>query len=151
MNTIKFEIVTPERVVLQEDIVQITVPTTDGEITVLAGHVPLISSLKPGVLDVRRADGQNEFISISGGFIEVLKNKIVVLADTAERAHEIDFDRAEEAYKRAEELMKKEKKLDRTQFADLTTRIEKELARTKAVKRWRKVKNIMDNLKMKKD
>lgn len=147
MNTIKFEIVTPERMVLEEEITQVTVPTKDGEITILAQHVPLISSLKPGVLDVRRADGESEFISISGGFIEVLKNKIVVLADTAERAHEIDLDRAEEAHRRAEDLMKREKHLDRTQFAAVSALIEKELARTKAAKRWRKLKNIMNDIK----
>ena len=141
-NIIKFEIVTTERVVLKEDIKQITVPTKDGEITILPHHIPLIASLKPGVLDVRRSDGQTEYISISGGFLEVLKNKLVILADTAERAAEIDLNRAEEAQKRAEELMKKEKQFDQKEFASMNALIEKELARTKAAKRWRKLNNI---------
>jgi F-type H+-transporting ATPase subunit epsilon len=150
-NIIKFEIVTPERVVLHEDIKQITVPTKDGEITILPLHIPLIASLKPGVLDVRRADGETELISISGGFVEVLKNKVVVLADTAERAHEIDLARAEEAHRRAEALMKKEKQLDQKEFASINAMIEKELARTKAAKRWRRIKNIINDIKLKKE
>ena len=139
---IKFEIVTPERMVLEEEITQISVPTKDGEITVLAGHVPLVASLKPGVLDVRRADGSVEIISISGGFIEVLKNKVVILADTAERGEEIDLARAEAARGRAEKLMKQEKQVDREQFAAMTAIIEKQIAREKAAKKWRKLKNV---------
>ena len=139
---IKFEIATPERMVLEEEITQISVPTKDGEITVLAGHVPLVASLKPGVLDVRRADGSVEIISISGGFIEVLKNKVVILADTAERGEEIDLARAEAARGRAEKLMKQEKQVDREQFAAMTAIIEKQIAREKAAKKWRKLKNV---------
>ena len=95
---IKFEIVTPERVVLKEEILQITVPTKMGEITVLPDHIPLVSSLLPGVVHVKKKDGQDEIMSISGGFLEVLKDKVVILADTAERAEELDLDRAEEAH-----------------------------------------------------
>lgn len=145
-NIIKFEIVTPERLVLSEDIKQITVPTKDGEITILPHHIPLIASLKPGVLDVRRVNDEIEYISISGGFIEVLKDKVVILADTAERAEEIDLARAEEAQRRAEELMKQEKQLDHTKFAAMNALIEKELARTKAAKRWRRLKNIRHDI-----
>lgn len=134
---IKFQIVTPERVVLEEEISQITVPTKDGEITVLPGHIPLVASLMPGVIEVKNKTGQQEIMSVSGGFIEVAKDKIVVLADTAERGHEIDLERAEEAHKRAEAL---KEKADHTQFAEITAQIEKELARTKAVKRWKKIK-----------
>ena len=146
-NIIKFEIVTPERVVLKEDIKQITVPTKDGEITILPLHIPLVATLKPGVLDIRRTNGEIEYISISGGFLEVLKNKLVILADTAERAEEIDLARAEEAHRRAETLMKEEKQLDQKKFAAVNAMIEKELARTKAAKRWRRIKNIMEDIK----
>jgi F-type H+-transporting ATPase subunit epsilon len=142
MSTIKFEIVTPERIVLKEDITQITVPTRNGEITVLPNHIPLVASLQPGVIEIKKKDGAPEIISLSGGFIEVLKDKIVILADTAERAEEIDIDRAEEARKRAEETKREVVSKDAIRFADLSARIEKELARTKAVKRWKKLKNI---------
>jgi len=142
MSTIKFEIVTPERVVLKEEIQQITVPTKAGEITVLPGHIPLVSNLQPGVIHIKKKNGEPEIISISGGFLEVLKNKIVILADTAERAEEIDLAKAEAAQQRAEELKVQAKHLDRKQFAEINASIERELAKTKAVKRWRKLKNI---------
>jgi F-type H+-transporting ATPase subunit epsilon len=139
---IQFEIVTPEKVVLQEEITQITVPTKAGEITVLPNHIPLVSSLLPGVVHVKTKDGRDEIMSISGGFLEVLKNKVVILADTAERAEEIDLARVEEAYRRAEEMKEKARRGEEVNFAEVNAAIERELAKTKAVKRWRKLKNI---------
>ena len=139
-HNIKFEIVTPERVVLREEILQITVPTTSGEITILPDHIPLVSVLKPGVIEVKKADGKIEVMSVSGGFIEVLHDKIVILADTAERAEEIDEARVEEARLRAEELKKTTKNADDVQFANIAAQLEKELARMRAVSRWRKLK-----------
>ena len=137
---IKFEIVTPEKVVFKKEILQITVPTREGEITVLPKHIPLVSILKPGVIELKGIDKKMEIISVSGGFIEVLRNKVVILADTAERAEEIDFDRAEEAKKRAEEEIKNIKHFDQERFTNISAQIAKELARTKAVIRWRRAK-----------
>ena len=141
-KTINFEIVTPERVVLKEEITQITVPTKMGEITVLPNHIPLVASLLPGVVHVKKKDGQEEIMSISGGFLEVLKDKVVILADTAERAEELDLARAEEAHKRAAELKEKARRGENIDFVEVNAAIERELARTKAVKRWRRIKNI---------
>jgi len=140
-KTIKFEIATPERVVFKDFILQVSVPTTEGEVTILPKHSPLVSILKPGVLEIKKIDNSVEIISVSGGFLEVLLNKIIVLADTAERAEEIDMERAEEARKRAEESLKDLRDVDATQFANITAQIEKELARTKSVKRWRNLQN----------
>ena len=134
---IKFQIVTPERIVLEEEIIQVSVPTKDGEITVLPENLPLVASLMAGVLEIKNKDGQNEVMAISGGFIEVRKDKVVVLADTAERGQEIDLTRAEEAHRRAEEL---KVKAEHSQFADIAAKIEKELARAKVGKRWKKIK-----------
>jgi len=139
---IKFEIVTPESVVLKEEILQITVPTRAGEITVLPNHIPLVSSLQPGVIHIKKKNGEDEIISISGGFLEVLKDKVVILADTAERAEELDLTRAEEAYARAAELKEKARRGENINFVEVNAAIERELARTKAVKRWRKLKNL---------
>jgi F-type H+-transporting ATPase subunit epsilon len=141
-KTIKFEIVTPERIVLKEQITQVTVPTKQGEITVLPGHIPLIASLEPGVIDLVKNDGTRDIMSVSGGFIEVLKEKVVILADTAERAEELDEKRLEEARKQAEETMKDTRRFDQEQFASLNAKIAKELARTRAAQRWKKLKNI---------
>ena len=141
-KTIKFEIATPERIVLKEKITQITVPTRDGEITVLPKHVPLVSILKPGVIEAKKEDGGLEIMAVSGGFIEVLRDKVVILADTAERAEEIDIDRAEAARKRAEETKNDIIHKDDVRFAGLSARIEADLARTKAVKKWKRLKNV---------
>jgi F-type H+-transporting ATPase subunit epsilon len=137
---IKFEIATPERVVLKEEILQVTVPTQEGEITVLPKHSPLVSVLRPGVLELKKIDGEIEIISVSGGFVEVLLNKVIILADTAERAEEIDIERAEEARKRAEESLKDMRSVDASQFAQLAAQIEKELARVRSAKKWRSLR-----------
>lgn len=142
MKTINFEIVTPERVVLKEEIKQVTAPTKSGEITILPSHIPLVSSLKPGVIEIVNLKDEREIMSVSGGFIEVLRNKVVILADTAERAAEIDMERAEEAFKRAEKIKREHIEFDDRRFADVNARIATELARTKAVVRWKKIKSI---------
>lgn len=141
-KTIKFEIVTPERVVLKQEALQVTVPTTSGEITILPDHIPLVSILRPGVIEVKRVDNIVEIMSVSGGFIEVLKDKIVILADTAERAEELDEKRIEEARTRAEEIKKNAKAADDVDFTAVAAKLEKELARMHAVDRWRRLKKI---------
>jgi F-type H+-transporting ATPase subunit epsilon len=138
---IKFEIATPERVVLKEDILQVSVPTMEGEITVLPQHLPLVSLLKPGVLELKRLNGSIEIISVSGGFIEVLLDKVIILADTAERAEEIDITRAEEARLRAEESLKRLRNVNSVEFANVSAMIEKELARARTAKKWRNLNN----------
>lgn len=139
---IQFEIVTPERVVLREEVAQVTVPTKMGEITVLPNHIPLVASLLPGVVHVKKKDGQDEVMSVSGGFLEVLKDKVVILADTAERAEEIDLSRVAEARERAEAIKRSSRFADDVKFTEVSAAIEKELARSKAVKKWKRLKNI---------
>jgi len=126
---INFKIATPERVVFKEEVDSITLPTQTGEITILPNHVPLISILKPGEINVKMGE-RTISMAVSGGFIEVLSTKVVVLADTAERAEEIDIAKAEAAVKRAMELREK-KLVDRREFAAVSAQIEKELARVK--------------------
>ncbi len=141
-KTIKFEIVTPERVVLKEQVIQVTVPTKQGEITVLPSHIPLVAGLMPGVIEIKKSDNSLEVMSVSGGFIEVSKNKVVILADTAERAEEIDMDKAEEARERAKKTIKELRHFDRERFANINALIAKEMARSRAVKRWKKIKKV---------
>lgn len=135
----KFKIVTPERVVHEEDDVEsITLPTRNGQITVLKNHIPLVSALAPGELVVRK-EGTETPMAVSGGLVEIIKgNEIVILADTAERVEEIDVERAEAARSRAHELMQ-EKVADAEQFAYLAAKIEKELARMRIAKKYRKL------------
>jgi len=142
MPNIKFEIVTPEKTVLKTEVLQITVPTRMGEITVLPNHIPLVAGLAPGVIEIIKADGERDIMSLSGGFIEVMKDKVVILADTAERAEEIDSEKADQARQRAIDSMREMKRFDQEQFIDLSSRISKELARSRAARRWRNLKKI---------
>ncbi len=140
--SIQFELVTPERVLLKEAVLQATIPTELGEITVLPNHIPLVAVLKPGVVEVKRPDNSLEIMAVSGGFVEVLKSKIVILADTAERATELDEERIRQAQAKAEALRQSVDAQAAINFADVTARLEKELARAHAVRRWKKHKNI---------
>jgi F-type H+-transporting ATPase subunit epsilon len=132
---INFKIATPERVVYKDEVDAITLPTQSGEITILPNHLPLISVLKPGEIVIKKG---NEIlaIAVSGGFIEVLSMKVVVLADTAERSEEIDVARAEAAVKRAQTL-REEKLTDSREFAKVAALIEKEMARVKVGRKFR--------------
>ena len=140
VKTIKFQIVTPERVLFEEDILQVSVSTTSGEITVLPGHIPLVSVLQPGVIEVKLPGGSLEIMSVSGGFVEVMRDKVVVLADTAERAEELDEKRIKEAYNRAAELKKEPDQQDEVDMVALKAQIDKESARFRALRRWRRLK-----------
>ena len=99
---IHLEIVTAERVVLSDEVDQINAPTKDGRVGILPRHAPLLTILDVGELDIIKAGERTPF-AISGGFMEVLPNRVTILADTAERADEIDEARAEAARRRAEE------------------------------------------------
>lgn len=144
-TTIQFEIVTPERLVSSEEILQVTVPTESGEITILPNHIPLVSLLKAGVLEIKKLDQSLDVLSVSGGFIEVSSNKVIVLADTAERAEELDEAQIQAAQLKAEELKKNASNADEVQFAAVAAQLESELARSRALSRWRRLKNIIIN------
>jgi F-type H+-transporting ATPase subunit epsilon len=102
MAKLHVEIVTGERVILTEDDVDMVVaPGSDGTLGILPRHAPLISTLDAGELRIKK-DGREESIIVFGGFIEVTPDKVIVLADTAERAEEIDLARAEQARRSAE-------------------------------------------------
>ncbi len=102
MPRIGFEIVTAERVVYSDEVDVVVAPGIEGQLAILPNHAPLMTMLQPGELMVRKG-GEEDSIFISGGFLEVQGNKVIVLADTAERAEEIDTARAEEARLRAEQ------------------------------------------------
>lgn len=138
----KFEIASPERIVMKEEVKQVTVPTVMGEVTVLPLHIPLVALLKPGVIEVLTTDGRREIMSVSGGLLEVMAGKVVILADTAERAAELDEQRIVEAQARAEDLKEKARHQDDVDFARLSALIEKEVARGHAVRKWKRLNNI---------
>ncbi|MFO8102117.1 MAG: F0F1 ATP synthase subunit epsilon [Dehalococcoidia bacterium] len=104
MAKLVLEIVTGERLVHSDEVDLVVAPGIDGEMAILPNHAPLMTMLKPGELIIRK-EGEDSSIFVSGGFFELMNNKITVLADSAERAEEIDIVRAEEARRRAEERM----------------------------------------------
>jgi F-type H+-transporting ATPase subunit epsilon len=104
-EAIQLVIVTPERQLLRETIVEVTLPGADGELGVLPGHAPLITELGIGELGYRTASGETAVLAVIRGFAEVLQDRVSVLAETAERAEEIDVERAKQALKRAEERL----------------------------------------------
>lgn len=113
-------IVTPEKKFYEDEVNSLIAPGSLGYLGVLTDHAPLITELVPGKLTVKDAKGQEKIFAISGGFLEVLKNDVTILADSIESAEGIDFQRAEEALKRAKERLKsKDEKADvpRAEFA----------------------------------
>ncbi len=104
MTVLKLEIATAERLVYAEDVSIVVAPGADGELAILPEHTSLLTTLKPGELRVVK-DGKESLIAVSGGFMEVLSNRVTILADTAERSEEIDEERASIALKRAQGQM----------------------------------------------
>ena len=138
MPSIHFNIVTPERVVFEEDVDAVTLPTADGEITVLPHHIPLVSLLKAGEVLIKKGNEKIP-LAVSSGVIEVDGKSIVVLADTAERADELEEEKIEKARAAAKTLMNA-KRGDEEGFAEATAGLERELARLKVVRRHRRSK-----------
>ncbi|MFC1873782.1 F0F1 ATP synthase subunit epsilon [Chloroflexota bacterium] len=101
---IKLDIVTAERMVYSEDVDAVVVPGVMGQLGILPKHAPLMTTLEGGELLIRKS-GQETYLAITGGFLEVRPDRVIVLADTAERVDEIDLARAEEAKRRAEERL----------------------------------------------
>jgi len=104
-KTILMEIVTPERIVLQKEVDSLVVPAFEGYLGVLPGHAPLVTGLKAGVVKYT-IRGKTSRLALSGGFMEVVDNRAVILADTAERGEEIDLARAQRARERAQQRLK---------------------------------------------
>jgi F-type H+-transporting ATPase subunit epsilon len=105
-DTLELEIVTPERLLVRERIEGVQIPGKTGELGILPGHAPLITTLTIGEISYRQGTNTH-YLAVAWGFAEVLPNKVTILADTAERAEEIDVKRAQEAKTRAEEALKR--------------------------------------------
>ena len=135
MPTIKLDIVTAEGVVFSEDVDLVLAPGVQGLLGILPHHAPLMTMLEPGELQVRKG-GEEFSLAVSGGFLEVRPDRVIVLADTAERAEEIDMARAEEAKRRAQERLS-----HRTPQVDATraeAALRRSLARLKVVEKRRR-------------
>lgn len=101
---LQLNIVTAEREVFGETVDSVVAPGWDGEVGILPHHAALMTALQAGEIRIRRG-GQEDILAVSGGFLEVRNDQVTILADSAERAEEIDLARAEEARRRAQERL----------------------------------------------
>lgn len=135
---LQLSIITPERTIWDGQVDQVTLATTEGEITVLPHHIPLVSVLAPGELRLRKGSEEIPMV-IAGGFVEVLPgNRVAVLADDALRVEEIDVAAIEAARERARKALEEKRHADDTSFADAAAGLQKELARLKIARKYRR-------------
>jgi F-type H+-transporting ATPase subunit epsilon len=107
MANIHVDVVSAEEEIFSGEATFVALPGDMGELGIYPRHTPLITRIKPGAVRIKRADnGQEEFVFVAGGILEVQPNRVTVLADTAIRGHDLDEARATEAKKRAEEAMR---------------------------------------------
>jgi F-type H+-transporting ATPase subunit epsilon len=141
---LKLKIITPERIVLEEMVDSVTIPTTEGEIGIFPNHIPLVSTLKSGDIVAKKGD---EIIpmAVAGGFIEIKNNgenitEVAVLADFAEHVSELSDFVVAKAKARAEELLKMKENGEVVDFEHFEAELERTLTRTKVADKWRNKK-----------
>ena len=137
MAQIRCEVVTAERTVFEDNVDMVIAPGIQGQLGILPNHAPLMTSLTFGELVLHREGQEDVFIAIGGGFMEVGPEHVTILADSAERAGEIDEARAEEAVRRAEQLMAQKRRED-VDFARAEAALRRSLLRLKVAKRKRR-------------
>ena len=135
MATLKLEIVTPEARIYSEDVEMVTLPASEGEMGVYPMHVPLMTQVNSGELVVRK-DGQDYFLAVGEGFVEITGDHVAVLTDMAMKADDIDEAKAEEARKRAEARLAE--KLSDEEQATVQASLMHSLAQLKVKRRQRK-------------
>ena len=133
-NTLKLEIVTPEAKIYSEDVDMVTLPGIEGEMGIYPMHVPLMTQLSSGEL-VARKGGQDHFLAIGEGFVEITGSRVAVMTDMAMKADDIDETKAEEARKRAEARL--QEKLSDEEGATVTAALAHSLAQLKVKRRVR--------------
>ena len=141
---LKLKIVTPERLILEEMVDQVSLPTTLGEITVLPDHIPLIAGLASGDV-VALSHGEHVPMAVAGGFVEIKQGEegnteVTALADFAEHVGELTDEKIEQAKTRAEELKKQMENKEVVDFEHFESELERSLTRVKIADKWRKKK-----------
>jgi len=135
MAKIKLDIVTPEEIVFSDEIDMLVAPGIEGELGILPKHAPLMTVLGIGELVIRK-DNSEQYLAIGGGYLEVLPGRVIVLADAAERAEDIDIARAEAARERAQHSM--EERLSEIDAAQAEAALKRSLVRLKVATRRRR-------------
>ena len=139
---LQLKIITPERIVLDESVDSVTLPTTEGEITILPDHIPLISTLASGDI-VARVNGEDVPMAVSGGFVEVSNNDVKILADFAEHVSDLSDDTVSKARARAEELKRMKDDASVVDFEHYEAELERSLTRVKIADKWKNKKYRM--------
>lgn len=126
------EVVTPDRSVVDEEAQMVVAPGEYGEFGVLIGHTPFLTTLKTGMLRYNDKAGGERIVFINGGFAEVLRDKVTVLAESAERRRDIDVERAKTALKRAEERLAAASRREDFDFVRAQAALQRAMARLRA-------------------
>ena len=132
---IHVEVITPDQLVFEGHVKSVSLPTPDGEITILPDHIPLVSIVIPGTAVIRSDDGE-QMLAVTRGVVEIDGKSIRILVQSADRAEDLEEAVIEQAKARAEELLK-ERREDTEEFAEATALLERELAKLQVVRRRR--------------
>ena len=135
MNHFNLKLISPEGVKYETDAMEATLPTPDGQITIMPNHMPLIALLSPGEI-VLKIDGKEHILATEGGIAEIANNTVKILADTAEDVDSLDQLKIEEAKRQAEELVATAK--TEIEYANATAALEKQLSKLNILKRRKK-------------
>lgn len=138
MPTLRLEILTIERKLFDDEVNMVIAPGSEGVLGILPRHTPLLTALTYGELQVKKEGAADQFFAIGGGFMEVQPDHVIVMADAAERADEIDVDRAEAARRRAETFLKKAKTDTSVDLARAEAALRRSITRIKAAQRRRR-------------
>jgi F-type H+-transporting ATPase subunit epsilon len=138
MATFRLELVTAERTIYSDDVNMVIVWGQEGQLGILPHHAPLMTMLQPGELIIRKEDKET-YMAVSGGFLEVMNDRVVILADACERAEEIDTKRAEEAKERAEKLAKSQ--LGKKDLVAAEAALRRSLIRLKVSRKKRRIRS----------
>jgi len=131
-KTLQLDVVTPEKTVVSEEVDIVMAPGYYGEFGALRNHIPFLAQLQPGEVKYRKG-GQLEFLAVGGGYAEVLPTQVTILATTAERAQDIDLERAQAAKERAEQRLKERQ--EGIDFTRVEAALQRAIARIKAAEK----------------
>ena len=128
-DNIRLEVVTPEKIVVSEDVQIVASPGSLGEFGVLVGHTPFLTTLKTGIIRYTDAGGTENYVFVSGGFAEALPEKVTILAESAERRENIDLERAKAAMDRAEKRLAEDRSREDIDFLRAKSALERAIVR----------------------
>lgn len=128
-QNIFLEVVTPEKIVVSEDVRIVAAPGSLGEFGILIGHTPFLTTLKTGIMRYSDAAGKERYVFVSEGFAEALPDKVTILAESAERRRDIDLERAKAAQQRAEKRLAEDRSREDIDFARAKAALERSTVR----------------------